>query len=100
VGKAFHFANFCQGIFNGMKYVRIEGSRKLGSFIEPMKAQISDRPAFDSEDWLFEIKWDGYRAIAEINAPNTGSIPGTAIHSTKHIQKFFLPYHPSKATLL
>lgn len=53
-----------------MKYVRIEGSRKLGSFIEPMKAQISDRPAFDSEDWLFEIKWDGYRAIAEINGEN------------------------------
>lgn len=50
-----------------MKYVRIEGSRKLGSFVEPMKAQLSDRPAFDGKDWLFEIKWDGYRAIAEIN---------------------------------
>lgn len=31
-----------------------------------MKAQLSDRPAFDSEEWIFEIKWDGYRAIAEI----------------------------------
>jgi bifunctional non-homologous end joining protein LigD len=31
-----------------------------------MKAQLSDLPAFDSPDWLFEIKWDGYRAIAEI----------------------------------
>jgi bifunctional non-homologous end joining protein LigD len=50
-----------------MKYVRIEGSRKLSSFIEPMKAQPTDQPAFDSADWLFEIKWDGYRAIAEIN---------------------------------
>jgi bifunctional non-homologous end joining protein LigD len=50
-----------------MKYVRIEGSRKLSSFIEPMKAQLTDQPAFDSPDWLFEIKWDGYRAIAEIN---------------------------------
>jgi bifunctional non-homologous end joining protein LigD len=49
-----------------MKFVRIEGSRKLGSFVEPMKAQLSDQPAFDSKDWLFEIKWDGYRAIAEI----------------------------------
>ena len=53
-----------------MKYVRIEGSRKLGSFIEPMKAQLSNRPAFDSKDWLFEIKWDGYRAIAEIGKGN------------------------------
>lgn len=31
-----------------------------------MKAQLTDQPAFDSPDWLFEIKWDGYRAIAEI----------------------------------
>jgi bifunctional non-homologous end joining protein LigD len=49
-----------------MKYVKIEGSKKLSSFIEPMKAQLSDLPAFDSPDWIFEIKWDGYRAIAEI----------------------------------
>ena len=49
-----------------MKYVRIEGSRKLSSFVEPMKAQLTDQPAFDSPDWVFEIKWDGYRAIAEI----------------------------------
>jgi len=49
-----------------MKPVRIEGSRKLASYIEPMKVQLSDRAAFDSPDWIFEIKWDGYRAIAEI----------------------------------
>lgn len=51
-----------------MKYVRIEGSRKLTSFIEPMKAQLSDLPPFDGPDWIFEVKWDGYRAIAEIEA--------------------------------
>jgi bifunctional non-homologous end joining protein LigD len=50
-----------------LKYVKIEGSKKLSSFIEPMKAQLSDLSAFDSPEWLFEIKWDGYRAIAEIN---------------------------------
>jgi bifunctional non-homologous end joining protein LigD len=31
-----------------------------------MKAQPTDQPAFDSTEWLFEIKWDGYRAIAEL----------------------------------
>jgi len=50
-----------------MKFIRIEGSRKLSSFVEPMKAQLSDQPAFNSPDWIFEIKWDGYRAIAEID---------------------------------
>ena len=50
-----------------MKYVKVEGSRKLSSFVEPMKAQLTDQRAFDSPDWLFEIKWDSYRAIADIN---------------------------------
>lgn len=50
-----------------MKYVRIEGSRKLQSFIVPMKAQLTDQPAFDDPEWVFEVKWDGYRAIAEID---------------------------------
>lgn len=50
-----------------MKYVKIEGGKKLSSFVEPMAAQLSDRGPFDSPEWLFEIKWDGYRAIAEVN---------------------------------
>ena len=54
-----------------MKYVRIEGSKKLSSFIEPMKAQLTDLPAFDNEGWIFEIKWDGYRAIAEVGGKAT-----------------------------
>ena len=31
--------------------------------IRPMLATLVDKP-FDGEDWLYEIKWDGYRAIA------------------------------------
>ena len=31
-----------------------------------MLAKETDKP-FDDKDWLFEIKWDGYRAIAEKN---------------------------------
>ncbi len=33
--------------------------------IHPMLATTVDEP-FDSPDWLFEIKWDGYRAVAFI----------------------------------
>ena len=33
-----------------------------GTFI-PMLATLIDEP-FDNRDWLFEIKWDGYRAVA------------------------------------
>jgi bifunctional non-homologous end joining protein LigD len=34
--------------------------------IKPMKATLVDEP-FDDPDWLYEVKWDGYRAIAFIN---------------------------------
>ena len=33
---------------------------------KPMLAQMADAP-FDSEDWIFEIKWDGIRAISYVN---------------------------------
>src|SRR5262249_42165191 len=33
--------------------------------IRPMLATPADEP-FDHPDWIFEVKWDGYRAIAEI----------------------------------
>lgn len=31
--------------------------------ITPMLATLTDKP-FDDDNWLFEIKWDGYRALA------------------------------------
>ncbi len=40
--------------------------KKLTSFIKPMLAKETDK-AFDDNDWIFEIKWDGYRAISEVN---------------------------------
>src|SRR5215813_9709581 len=37
----------------------------MPQFVEPMKATLADHPP-RGEDWLFEIKWDGVRAIAFI----------------------------------
>jgi bifunctional non-homologous end joining protein LigD len=34
--------------------------------IHPMLCTLVDKP-FDGDDWLFEIKWDGYRAIAQVD---------------------------------
>ncbi len=33
--------------------------------VKPMHATLVKEP-FDHPDWIFEVKWDGYRAIAEI----------------------------------
>lgn len=38
---------------------------KMPHDIKPMLANTSDEP-FDKEDWIFEMKYDGYRAIAEV----------------------------------
>lgn len=38
---------------------------KVKDFIQPMLATLTDEP-FDNPDWIFEVKWDGYRAIAEV----------------------------------
>jgi bifunctional non-homologous end joining protein LigD len=35
-------------------------------YLEPMKATLATRP-FRDEDWLFEIKWDGYRVEAVVD---------------------------------
>jgi bifunctional non-homologous end joining protein LigD len=39
--------------------------RPMPAAIHPMLATSVDKP-FDGPEWLFEIKWDGYRAIAFI----------------------------------
>lgn len=54
-----------------MKFVKIKGGVKLAEFISPMSATLSDEPPFDDPNWLFEIKWDGYRAVAELKGKNT-----------------------------
>jgi bifunctional non-homologous end joining protein LigD len=47
--------------------IDLSGARdaKLPTFIEPMAATLADH-AFRDDDWLFEIKWDGYRVEAVV----------------------------------
>jgi bifunctional non-homologous end joining protein LigD len=44
---------------------KLPGARKapMPSTIHPMLATLVDKP-FDNSQWLFEIKWDGYRSVA------------------------------------
>ncbi len=43
----------------------LSGEKKLKDFIKPMLAQAGEKE-FDDKDWVFEIKWDGYRAVADL----------------------------------
>lgn len=42
------------------------GRIKVDNYIPPMLAKETDKPFSDSE-WIYEMKWDGFRAIAEVN---------------------------------
>jgi bifunctional non-homologous end joining protein LigD len=50
---------------SALKSVRSGKAHKYKEFIEPMAAQTREEP-FDDPGWVFEIKWDGYRAVAEL----------------------------------
>src|SRR5262249_38155701 len=41
----------------------------MPAFIDPMKATLTDH-AFSDPDWLFEVKWDGYRIEAVVGHGN------------------------------
>ncbi|MCF3108346.1 DNA ligase D [Niabella sp. CC-SYL272] len=49
---------------SGKRPAAATNPKKYSRFIKPMLATLSSRP-FNDKDWIFEIKWDGYRAIAE-----------------------------------
>lgn len=50
---------------NGAKTSATVESDPMPQMISPMLATLVEKP-FSSPDWLFEIKWDGYRAISFI----------------------------------
>ena len=48
-----------------VKAVKGAVKRSMPAAIHPMLATPVEKP-FDDPEWLFEIKWDGYRAVAFI----------------------------------
>ena len=54
--------------------------------IKPMLSTLVDEP-FSSHDWLYEIKWDGYRAVAYIHQ-------GDVELSSRNLNSFAKTYTP------
>ncbi|HET9743008.1 MAG TPA: non-homologous end-joining DNA ligase [Terriglobales bacterium] len=51
-----------QGESENLKSVEGAVAAPMPRTIQPMLATLVDQP-FDGDEWLFEIKWDGYRSI-------------------------------------
>ncbi|WP_235921112.1 DNA ligase D [Foetidibacter luteolus] len=60
--------------------------------VEPMLATLVDK-AFDSEGWLYEIKWDGYRAVAFMNE---GKVELKSRNDKSFNEKFYPVYDALK----
>lgn len=59
-------------IARGMPYMPELKKAPLASMpthVKPMLATLVDKP-FDRKGWFFEIKWDGYRMLAEVQEGN------------------------------
>lgn len=54
--------------------------------VKPMLATLVDKP-FDKPGWTYEVKWDGYRAVAYVNK-------GEAALSSRNNKSFTEKYYP------
>src|SRR5512139_792219 len=59
--------------------------KPMAQAIQPMLATPVKEP-FDHPDWIFEVKWDGYRAVAEIR---DGSVSLYSRNGISFNKKFF-----------
>lgn len=48
---------------------QLDKEKKYTDFLSPMLAKIGEAP-FSDKEWIFEIKWDGYRAVADLQKGN------------------------------
>ncbi|HEV8083554.1 MAG TPA: DNA ligase D [Chitinophagaceae bacterium] len=78
-------------------YLKKGKSSKFPMDIEPMLATLVDKP-IDEPGWMYEIKWDGYRAIAYINNSfKGGELPAGEVdirsRNNKSFNDKFYPLH-------
>jgi bifunctional non-homologous end joining protein LigD len=58
---------------------------KFPTDLKPMLATLVNEP-FDNPDWIYEVKWDGYRALAYINK---GAVELTSRNNKSFSEKYY-----------
>jgi bifunctional non-homologous end joining protein LigD len=64
---------------------------KMLTEVKPMLATLVNEP-FDSPGWSYEVKWDGYRALAYVNKGKTELL-------SRNIKSFTEKYYPIAAVM-
>ena len=72
-----HFKNYAPALSD---------AKKLTEFIQPMLCKVAEKP-FDDSEWAFEIKWDGYRAIADLSKDDIRLYSRNGIDFSKKFKK-------------
>lgn len=72
-----------------MKQKSKAGASVMPSDIAPMLATLVDKPV-DNSGWVYEVKWDGYRAIAYLNA---GQVEIRSRNNKSFNEKFYPVYN-------
>src|SRR4051812_36610932 len=74
------------------EYLQLAKPQRFPADIKPMLATLTN-DVFESPDWQFEIKWDGYRAIA---AKHKKDVILKSRNNKSFIEKFYPVYEAVK----
>ena len=72
-------------------YIRVVASAdRLPAFIPPMNATLVAEP-FDDPEWLFEVKWDGFRVETIVDASSVRPLTRGGLDATRYFGSFLEP---------
>lgn len=75
-----------------LENIKSKKKAKIPADIKPMLATLVDRPS-DEKGWLYEVKWDGFRAISYLN---DGSVELRSRNNKDFNKKFYPIYQELK----
>ena len=72
-------------------YIRaVPSAERMPAFIPPMNATLVAAP-FDDPDWLFEVKWDGFRVEAIVDEGRVRPLTRGGLDATRYFGSFLEP---------